>query len=200
MRTPSLLLFDLGGVLIENATFERLNLLVPEPLDIATLKDRWLASSAVRRFELGEMSPPEFAVAFIAEWDLRLAPPAFLQEFTSWPTRFYPGAREALRALRQQYRVACLSNSNVLHWAKFNGFKDDFDVAISSHRLGAIKPDDEAFVRALGACGVDASAACFFDDSVGNVQAANRLGIRAFQVDGFAPLLKVLHAEGLLPC
>lgn len=200
MNKPSLLLFDLGGVLIENSTFYSLNRLLPEQLGTFSLKDRWLRSLAVRRFELGEIAPTEFATAFVAEWGIRLTPEAFLTEFTSWPSGFYPRAREALWTLRQQYRVGCLSNSNVLHWEKFGGFEDDFDIAISSHRQGAIKPDDDAFARALDACGVEPSSVYFFDDSLGNVQAANRFGIRAFHVDGIAPLLNVLRTENLLSC
>jgi len=200
MHKPSLLLFDLGGVLIENSTFDSLNRLLPEPLDTFLLKDRWLGSLAVRRFELGEIAPVEFAAAFITEWGIRLTTEAFLTEFTSWPSGFYPRAQETLRTLRQQYRIGCLSNSNVLHWEKFGGFEDDFDITISSHRLGAIKPDDDAFARALDTCGVEPSAVYFFDDSLGNVQAANRFGIRAFHIDGITPLLNVLHTENLLSC
>ncbi len=195
---PALLLFDLGGVLLENAVFERLRELLPGRQDPGALKERWLASTAVRRFELGEIDPDAFADAFLAEWDVGLSPAAFLAEFWSWPSAFYPQARPMLRALRQRYRVGCLSNSNVLHWQKFGGFEDDFDVALSSHRLGAIKPDEAAFVRALRACDVDAGEVCFFDDSMRNVDTARRLGIRAFHVEGVAPLLRVLRSEGLL--
>jgi putative hydrolase of the HAD superfamily len=192
MLKPSLLLFDLGGVLIENSTFDSLKCLLPAPLDAHALKNKGLDSSAVRRFELGEISPIEFSVSFIAEWDISLAPDDFLEKFTSWPIGFYPDAREALYFLRQRYRVGCLSNSNVLHWKKFDGFKDDFDIAISSHQLGAIKPDDEAFIRTLAVCDVEPSAVYFFDDSAGNIRSANRLGIRAFHVDGIGQLLKIL--------
>lgn len=199
MSRPSLLLFDLGGVLIENATFANLARLLPEPMDTVALKDRWLASSAIRRFELGEVSPQAFAELFIDEWKIPLAPGVFLEEFASWPTGFHPEARLTLRVLRQRYRAGCLSNCNVLHWAKFDGFKEDFDFALSSHLLGATKPDDEAFIRALAACGAEPSSVYFFDDAVRNVEAARRLGIRSFHVDGFDSLLRVLRAELLLP-
>ena len=63
MTAPRLLLVDLGGVL-ENATFDRLGVLLPEPADVAALKTRWPRSPAVRSFELGLVSPAEFANAF----------------------------------------------------------------------------------------------------------------------------------------
>ena len=198
MEMPALLLFDLGGVLVDNTGFERLGSLLPAPTDAPTIKERWLASPSVRRFELGRAEPSEFALEFIAEWQLRLSPEAFLDEFTSWPRGINPGARDALRTLRQRYRVGCLSNTNVLHWQRFGGFADDFDIALASHCLGALKPDAAAFEHALAACGMPAAAICFFDDSAANVHAARRFGMHAFHVEGTAALLDVLRGEGLL--
>lgn len=80
MNTPALLLFDLGGVLVENRTFQRLKCLAPEAVDSDTLKDRWLHSPTVRRFELGQSTAAEFAAAFIAEWGLSISADAFLVE------------------------------------------------------------------------------------------------------------------------
>jgi len=198
METPSLLLFDLGGVLLENATFESLSRLLPEPANLVTVKDRWLASPTVRRFELGKMPADQFAEAFIDEWKIRLTPDAFLKEFESWPNGFYPRAAETLSTLRGRYRVGCLSNSNVVHWERFGGFNDHFDIALSSHQLGAIKPDDDAYLRALRQCGAAPSATWFFDDQPVNVETAQRLGIRAYHVEGMTDLLRVLQSEGLL--
>jgi len=197
--TPSLLLFDLGGVLIENAGFERLNCLLPKAIDETSLKERWLYSPTVRSFELGESSPHDFAEKFIAEWALQLSPEAFLKEFMTWPKGFYPDARETIRSLRQKHRVACLSNSNPLHWEKFGGFAEDFDIALSSHLLGAIKPDREAFLLAITACGVEPGNIRFFDDSAANIHAARNQGMQAFHIEGFESLLRVLRSEGLLP-
>jgi len=198
MNKPALLLFDLGGVLIENATCERLNCLLPQPLDDAIVKERWLHSSAIRRFERGDISPQDFAESFIAEWEIRLTVDAFLQEFISWPKGFYPEARETLRVLRQSYRVCCLSNSNVLHWERFGGFTEDFDIALSSHLLGVIKPDQEAFTRALREFDIGPEEVCFFDDILTNIQAAQSIGMRAFHVEGFKALQCVLQEQDLL--
>lgn len=198
MSYPSLLLFDLGGVLIQSAVFDSLNRLLPEPLDNAAIKERWLFSPAVRRFELGEISPEEFAESIIAEWGLRISPQAFLEEFITWPRDFFPGARETIRDLRKSYRVACLTNSNVLHWERFDGFQEDFDVRMSSHLLGAIKPDRDIFMLALDHCDVKPTEIYFFDDSPANVHSAQNLGITAFHVDGFQSLQNVLRVEGLL--
>lgn len=194
---PSLLLFDLGGVLVENTTFDRLAALTgmaPGP----EMQSRWLASPAVRGLEMGALSPDEFAARFIDEWQIRCEPLRFLDDFVSWPTGFYPGATALLARLRRHRRVGCLSNSNALHWRRFRGFEDDFDVALSSHLLGAVKPDPECFERALRACGAQAGDVAFFDDSLANVRAALNLGWRALQVDGIGDLENRLAAEGWL--
>lgn len=198
MRTPTLLLFDLGGVLIELDIFERLPLLSSNAQSGAALKRRWLMSPAVRRFERAETSADEFAAEFLAEWDIALAPTEFLAEFAGWAKGFYPNARPLLRALRRRYRVGCFSNSNALHWEKFGGFAEDFDIAVSSHLLGLAKPDPAAFVGALESCAATAAETWFFDDSPANVEAARSVGLRAFQADGCTALEAILRAEGLI--
>ena len=49
-----ILLFDLGGVLVDFAGFEGLSRLHPQLSDPAAIRDRWIASEAVRSFELGQ--------------------------------------------------------------------------------------------------------------------------------------------------
>jgi putative hydrolase of the HAD superfamily len=172
--------------------------LLPGAPGRAALQDRWLASPALRAFDLGRVSPDAFAAAMVEEWGLALTPAAFLAEFAAWPRGYYPGARDLLRRLRRRHRVACLSNSNALHWERFGGFAEEFDVALSSHLLGAVKPDAAAFGRALDALGLTPGEVWFFDDSAANVRAARTLGILAFQVDGPAAAEAVLASAGLL--
>ncbi len=191
-------MFDLGGVLIEISVFDKLNELLSQPQDKQSLKERWLFSPAVRGFESGQITADAFAEKFIAEWQIQLSPQTFLEEFSSWAKGFYPDARETIGHLRLTHRVACFSNSNPLHWRKFGGYENDFDIALSSHLLGVTKPDHEAFVRAIGECGVEPADIYFFDDSAPNVNAAQSLGMRAFWVEDFESLQQVLRSEELL--
>jgi len=165
MRYPSVLLFDLGGVLIQSSVFEHLSRLLPtgvsKTLDI---KEQWLSSPAVRQFESGEISSDDFAERFIDEWGLELNPVDFLKEFSSWPRNFFPGARETIRELRKSYKVGCLSNSNPLHWSQFEDIDDMFDIRLFSHLIGAIKPDREIFALAVNKCNVPPEDVYFFDD------------------------------------
>jgi len=192
------LLFDLGGVLYENTAVDTLNTLLRTALPADVAKDRWLRSPAMRAFESGKISPERFAAEFLREWRIPLAPDAFLADFTVLVKQPYEGAKELLERLRTKYTVACLSNSNELHWQRVGGFLDCFDFAFSSHLLGEIKPDERVFRRVMSELHVEPDRLLFFDDSRLNVAAAAGLGIRAFVVDGLDDTRRVLEEEGLL--
>lgn len=199
MNFPSVLLFDLGGVLIRSSVFENLNQLLPTPLDMATLKTRWLASSAVQQFERGEIDADAFAASFISEWQLDCHSTAFIDQFGVWSREIFPGALETIRTLRTRYRVGCLSNSNVMHFQALQTITDEFDIQLFSHLLGIVKPDRDIFELALNQCEAEPAAIYFFDDSAENVASAREVGMTAFQVEGFDALLNLLSEQELLP-
>jgi putative hydrolase of the HAD superfamily len=199
LSKPSLLLFDLGGVLTENAGFTQLDSLLPQPIERQALKQRWLLSPSVRAFECGELCAEDFAVQFILEWQLELSVDEFLLEFSAWSKGFYPEAQATLHLLRQEHRVACLSNSNPIHWEKFGGYENHFDIALFSHLRGVVKPDREAFMLAIDECSVNPAEIYYFDDSLANVNVAESLGMQAFLVEGFMALKQLLISQGLVP-
>jgi HAD superfamily hydrolase (TIGR01509 family) len=128
-----------------------------------------------------------------------MKPASFLVDIANWPKGFYPGAVELLAKLRQEFRVACLSNSNAVHWQRFSSLGEHFDVALSSHLLKAIKPDPLCFARPppARATPVGGSVA-FFDDSLENVVAAKEFGLQAFHVSGLAGVRGALVEAGWL--
>ncbi|MBN1630167.1 MAG: HAD-IA family hydrolase [Thermoleophilia bacterium] len=204
MKRTSVLLFDLGGCLVDTAGLDWLRSLLSDAapgdaaLDGQSIRDRWLRSPAVRSFELGRISPEAFAERFIAEWRLPTTPPAFLSDLSQWIRQPYDGAADLITRLRETHHVSCLSNCNELHWGKVAGFVEGFDSAFSSHLMGAIKPDKEAFEVVMETLHVEPDDIRFFDDSRANVEAAERLGISGFLVDGLADVRAALTAEGLL--
>jgi len=197
MRTSQVILFDLGGVLVESTGRDVLRTLLPYELDRSQVVERWLRSPAVAQFERGLMSPAAFADAFIKEWRLEVSPFEFLAAFATWPKGFFEGAKTLVRALRTRHYVACLSNTNPVHWAQLPGLPTLFDATFASHLTGFMKPDREAFAHVLRELGVQADAVYFFDDLLPNIVAPRAVGINAFQVTGFADIEPHLRAEGL---
>jgi HAD superfamily hydrolase (TIGR01509 family) len=196
-RAP-VLLFDLGGVLVDVGAFDAVRAMVGATVDDDELKRRWLRSPAVRSFELGRVSPAAFAAQFVEEWQVPLTPEAFLGEVYSWIRQPYPGAVDLLERLRGGYHVACLTNCNELHWSQLTPFLECFDSAFSSHLLGEIKPDPKAFEAVMSELGVKPHEVRFFDDSSPNVEAARLLGIDSFLVNGIDDVMRAVTEGGLL--
>lgn len=197
MPGEKVILFDLGGVLIENTGRDGLTSLLPYTLDSPEIWRRWLTSPSVRQFEAGRISSEAFAAAFVAEWGLSIAPENFIAAFAGWPKGFFPGARELLESLRKNHHLACLSNTNAIHWSRFPEFPRLFDTCFASHEMGVVKPDVEAYAHVLDTLRVDPAAVYFFDDQILNVQAARAFGINAFQVTEFSAIAPILRAEKL---
>lgn len=199
MDSLSVLLFDLGGVLVENARIiDNLSAVLGVEADEAAMKERWLRSPAARDFELGRVSPGVFARRFLREWQSSVDPDEFLRGIAGWLGRPYPGAVELLAELRARHHVSCLSNCNELHWASLSEFLGSFDSVFSSHLLGEIKPDEDAFRAVMRTLGVEPAQVRFFDDVDSNVRAARGLGINSFLAVGFDALRARLAGEGLI--
>jgi HAD superfamily hydrolase (TIGR01509 family) len=201
MTTIDVLLFDLGGVLVEFSGVQGLSALLRGRLSESEILERWSRCPHSEQFGLGKLSRLDFAVGFVQDWNIDISPEDFLLEFRSWSRRLLPGATELLTLLRTRYRLAALSNSNELHWERNShdlGVTNLFEVAISSHQIGRCKPDPEAYLIALDRLGISPESVMFFDDVPANVNAASALGIRAFQVNGVEGVQSRLLRERLL--
>lgn len=188
------LLFDLGGVLIENSTFEELAILTSGSIAEEELRERWLASPSVRRYERGEIETQNFCHSFVQEWELDITPAQFAERFSGFPKGPFRGVEALLNTLRARYRIAFLSNCNDLHWKRLAYVLDWADYAFSSHLIEAVKPDRASFEYVARTFDVDFEEIVFFDDSTTNVRAASDLGIRAYRTDGFDQLMDVIKA------
>jgi putative hydrolase of the HAD superfamily len=108
---------------------------------------------------------------------------------------------ELLAELRERFDLGCLSNCNELHWPRFlseMGLETAFDHHLSSHQLGALKPDQEVFERALRELGCRAERVLFLDDNALNVAGARRAGLDAEVVYGPEGIRAALGARGIL--
>ena len=198
--TVELLLFDLGGVLVNYTGFSEIGALMSEAVTPEELQERWRACGA-EGFETGRLSPLEFADALGSVLAFNVTPDVFLQQFESWSIGFYDGAVNLLAELRRHYRLAALSNSNELHWRRNEraGVPQQFEAAFSSHELGLRKPDRAIYEEALRRLDVAASNVVFFDDMHSNVEAALELGMQAHRVLGIEGLRACLAENGYLP-
>jgi glucose-1-phosphatase len=196
------ILFDLGGVLVELTGIPTLHSWTRNRMTTEELWVTWLSSPAVRAFETGRSSPVEFARALIGEMNLPLTTDEFLADFALWPRNLFPGAIDLVRCIPCDYTRAVLSNSNAMHWPRLMdewGLGDVFDHQFGSHLIGKIKPDEEAFHHVIDKLDCDPAAIFFLDDNTLNIEAAQRVGMRAVQVKGVIDAHRALSEAGLLP-
>ena len=190
-QKPKVILFDLGGVLIDFIGLREVGKLLRHDPGPSEIRNRWIASDAIIRFERGNCSPEEFARSFVKEWDLALDPGTFLKTFRSWIKPPFPGFESLLSDLRQRFVLACLSNTNELHWDAMldqGGLRNSLDKHYASHLIGKVKPDREVFAFVVRDLGCDAAEVVFFDDGMENVEAARRAGLSAYRTLGLREL------------
>jgi epoxide hydrolase-like predicted phosphatase len=190
-------LFDLGGVLVESNGRSALLRLLPH-LNAEQVLDRWNRSSSVGLFERGRMTEAEFAAAFIQEWNLSMGEEAFLESFAGWVPGYLDGTMKLVGALRGKHRVGCLSNTNAIHWKRMAELNALFDFSFASHLTGLMKPDRRAYELVIRTLDVAAGEIHFFDDHPANISAARELGINAWLVRSPREAESVLLSNGLL--
>lgn len=193
------LLFDLGGVLMDFAGFDELAQFMPGAPGRSEIRDRWIRCEAVRRFERGEIPRDQFATSVIEELEIDLSPSYFLRSFVEWAREPSPEAISLLMALRNDFRIAALSNANELHTPLHRKrFEDVIDTFYFSDEIGAVKPDRAIFEYVIRDLDVPPERIAFFDDTPVNVEAARDAGTKAYTVDGLVELQDRLRHLGLL--
>ena len=193
--------FDLGGVLVELGGTHLLGRLVGEEREEEIWR-RWLSCPWVRRFERGQCSRSEFAEGMVQQWKLPIGPEEFLTGFLDWPRGLFPEAEVLVQGLAGRVRRACFSNTNELHWSEQRDaarLTAIFDIVFVSHQMGLVKPDREAFEHVVAELDCPAGEILFLDDNQINVDGASAVGLDAHRVSGVEQARHVLAARGLYP-
>jgi putative hydrolase of the HAD superfamily len=199
-NSERVLLFDLGGVLVDIAPADRMlaSLGLPSERELAA---RFPGAAPWISLEIGQIDGPAFAIEFAKAFEVTLDPARVLSEFEAWNLGFYPGAVETLTALRDRHRTAVLSNTNEVHWTRLAGemaIPTLVEVAFASHLIGLRKPDAACYHYVATQLGVTPADLVFFDDNEANIEGALSLGIDAHRVEGIAALRERLADLGYL--
>ncbi len=193
------ILFDLGGVLLELGEYP----LKPDwfrgKIDFAA--QDWFHSDVAIAFEQGRLSAEEFAQTMINTLALDVSSEALLAHFAHWISGLYPQVDETLAALKSDFILAFLSNTNEVHWPRIIsefGFEQHFTHMFASHHLQLSKPNPAIFQVVLQTMNVQAHEVLFYDDNPTNISTAHTLGIDAVHVKGFNAVLDDLNRRQLI--
>src|SRR5260370_576367 len=111
-------LFDLGGVLVELRGVSTMLAWLDHRVSLEELWKLWLSSPTVRRFETGRTTPAEFAEQIIREMSLPIAPEEFVANFESWVVGLLPGALDLVHSVPSRFTRATLTNTSDPHWRR----------------------------------------------------------------------------------
>ena len=201
-REPSLVLFDLGGVVCRFLPERRLRLLASASGKPAQEIDRLLWESGFsRRCDRGEYGAAEMH----AEACERIGWNGSYADFRGlWASAFEPdpAVLSLVDRLRETRATGLLSdNSAVLQEALTHELSEvgaHFAPVLFSCGLGSCKPEPGLFRAALARAGRAPDQVLFIDDVQANIDAATRLGIAALRFTDPAALERDLASAGLL--
>ena len=169
------IIFDLGNVLI-GYDFEQFFTGMGCLPHSHTLQD---VAHIVAPFDAGEISTRQF----IDRMQQFLGSTVSDAEFTQlWTHHFFPMdvMLNLAAQMAQEYNVFLLSNTDELHynyiyatWPQLRIFDDHL---MLSYQLGANKPQDKIYLRALEAYQLYPDSCLFIDDVSQNIETASRLG------------------------
>lgn len=198
------ILFDLGNVLIDidyDIAAKRIAYFCGKgPKEIINLL---LGFNITSRFEEGKISPEDFFSQVKEILDLKISYASFVP---IWNEIFFLSAKNRsvyslANNLRNNYRIAVLSNINMLH---YDYIKDSFPIfnifneVFASCKMGLIKPDPRIYKQVLEALDVKPEEVFYTDDREELIKSAEALKINSFVFTDFKKLKNDLISLGVI--
>jgi len=185
-------IFDLGGVLLDidfkltEKAFTDLGV-----KDFASFFNQFHSNDLFIKLET-ETNVEFFYNDFRAATGLNLSNEQIRDAWNALLLNFRKDSIGILPGLKKKYRLYLLSNTNEIHLQEFQhrfvttfqqtSFDDFFDAAYYSHRIGHRKPNASAYQFVLDKHGLIAAETLFIDDSINNIEAAQKLGIQTIHL------------------
>lgn len=209
-RTFEAVLWDFGGVILSSPfeAFARYEAQQGLPAGfIRGLNSRNPDHNAWALFERSEVSAQEFARLFEAEAEAAGGRLSGLEVLSLISGDIRPEMVAALRRVKQQWRVACITNNMpVGHSAgmarsphKAQAVAEvlaEFEHVVESSKLGLRKPDPRIYAHTCQLLGVRPEACVYLDDLGINLKPARAMGMATIKVESASQALQEL--EGLL--
>ena len=197
------IIFDLGNVLIDfdhRIAAQRISRYTDKkPEEICAL---FFASPITALFEEGRISAQKFFREVKEMLNLKLSYNRFLP---IWNEIFYLSQKnkqiyDLAKRLKKSYKLALLSNINILHFRylkhSFSVF-DAFHYIITSFELKVCKPHPLIYQKTLDILKVHPKSVFYTDDRAELVENANRLGLRGFVFKNVEQLYEDLKSTGV---
>lgn len=201
MHKIEVLLFDLGGVLVDWDGTTPLVELTNGRLDREAARQFWLTSPWVGQHDLGACSVEQFARGALEELQLEMPLQDFINAYRGWVKGIYPGTQRLLEQLAPRFRLASLTNNNAEHFDRITQELElgtYFSQVFASHLIHMKKPDPEVYQYVTDALGVAPEQIAFFDDNPECLIPAREIGWQCCHTVGLAQVEAALQQLGCI--
>ncbi len=185
------IIFDFGGVILNidyNLTINAFKKLGINNFD--TLYSQARQSHLFDKFEKGEISPGEFRTQINTFLTKKLKNEEINSAWSAMLLNLPTARLTFLEKLGKKHRLFLLSNTNEIHIAEFTKrmkkenqyslWEKIFEKKYFSSKIGMRKPDAVTFEHVLNSNRLKANETLFVDDSLENIEGANRVGLNTY--------------------
>lgn len=187
------IIFDFGGVFLDldynrtRTAFEKLGV-----INFDKMYSQADAGKLFQKLETGHIPEEDFYPELNRCTGLSLSPEQIDDAWNAMLLQYRESSLQYLEVLKEKYKLYLFSNTNYIHMAAFKKifegshpgkhFDDYFAKAYYSCRMGLRKPDEKSFEWILDDLGIEAQKTLFIDDTYQNIEAAERVGIKAIHL------------------
>ncbi len=189
MQKVENVIFDLGGVLLD--IDYNLTRVAFEKLGVAHFDEMYSQANADKLFqklETGVVTEDEFYNHLNQSTGLHLSPKEIREAWNAMLLSFREESLDFLGQISKSYKIYLLSNTNKIHFTSFyeiynqkerkKSFEQYFINAFYSFEIGLRKPDVDCYEWVLKELEIEPQKTLFIDDSVKNIEGANRVGLQ----------------------
>ena len=186
------LILDFGGVIYQISHQKQKKAFMELGLhNFDDLYSQAIQNPLFEKFETGKISSNEFrkALAKLLPGNITIAETD--HAWNSILAGYYIESVSLLKRLGPKYKLFLLSNTNAIHYniytAEFaDAFGYDFETLFAraywSFKIGLRKPGHEIYKRVLEENRLNVAECIFIDDTLGNVEAAAKCGIKTIWI------------------
>jgi HAD superfamily hydrolase (TIGR01509 family) len=202
MQNIKNIIFDLGGVIL-NIDIKLTEDALKE-LGIGNLSEYMTKAHMIsffREYEMGKISDAEFIRSIQSLSGKEIKEEAAINAWNALLLDFPEERIALLKKLKEKYRLFLLSNTNGIHYQKFQEqlkvqtgsyLEDFFEKTYYSHTVGLRKPDIAIFQLVIDENKLNPAETIFIDDTEGNMVGAKEAGL---QVAHIGPGISILDLE-----
>lgn len=202
MNSYKALVFDLGKVIFDVSfgfAFDKWSAV--SGIEQKMISKQFRFDEAFEQFERGEIETGVYRKHVSQLIGFELSETDFLSGWNNIYMDVYPGIGRTLAALKMNYRLVALTNTNAEHakiWPeRYSDVLIHFEKIFSSHEMKTRKPETAAYQTVLNYLQLQASEIIFLDDNAANTKAAEEAGIKSIRVGSSSQMTDELKKEGI---